>query len=323
MENVVGRILTPTIESPPEVSIHIAQFQPTERPIEDRFSVHHSSDHSRLIVGIYDGHGGPETADHVSQNLPPRLLQHNADCHSQQFQDLDDEMLSEFRRDHSLFRRRSPEWAHHALLMKSGSTALVLDIDRTTLLATYSNAGDCRLIIFNGRSATLLQTKDLNMKTPSERERLVREHPDEDGLIVGDRLFGRLMCTRGFGDGYYKLPKGPLGFDQHRKYIETISSVEQKGKIPMSDQYASIFYGYKTPPYITAAPESAMYQLEKGDVVILATDGLWDLISSEEAAAIVLQGIASREDHWAEYLLARVREATPPGDDVTVIIVQL
>ncbi|CAA7269933.1 unnamed protein product [Cyclocybe aegerita] len=288
MENVVGRILTPTIESPPEVSVHIAQFQPTERPIEDRFSVHHSSDQSRLIVGVYDGHGGPETAVHVSQNLPPRLLLRTADCHGQQFQDLDDEMLSEFRRDHSLFRRRSPEWAYHALLMKSGSTALVLDINLRSLLATYSNAGDCRLIIFNGRSTALLQTQDFNVKTSSERERLAREHPDEDDLVVGDRLFGRLMC-----------------------------------KISMIDQYASIFYGYKTPPYITAAPESATYQLEKGDVAILATDGLWDLISSEEAAAIVLQGIASNEGHCAKYLLARVREATPPGDDITVIIVQV
>jgi len=105
-------------------------------------------------------------------------------------------MLRDFKRDHSLFRTRSANWIHNAQLIKSGSTALVLDVDLTTLSATYANAGDCRLVLCH-EDTIILQTEDLNSGTPSERERLVREHPNEDQMFVGGRLFGRLMSTRG------------------------------------------------------------------------------------------------------------------------------
>jgi pyruvate dehydrogenase phosphatase len=112
-------------------------------------------------------------------------------------------MLRAFKRDHSLFRRKSPEWIHHAQLIKSGSTALVLDIDLETLSTVYANAGDCRLVVCDpdrghlDASALLLQTDDMNTNTPSERDRLLQEHPNETQMITGNRLFGRLMSTRG------------------------------------------------------------------------------------------------------------------------------
>lgn len=131
-----------------------------------------------------------------------------------------------------------------------------------------------------------------------------------------------VLYSIGFGDGYYKLSKGFFGDSQHRKYIDTISSIERKGKIPMNAQYASLFYGYKTPPYITARPDTGTFELKKVSLVILATDGLWDLISSEEAASIVQEGLSSDEADLAKYLLEKVKENTPPGDDVTIIVFQ-
>ncbi|KAF8153201.1 phosphatase 2C-like domain-containing protein [Crassisporium funariophilum] len=323
MEDVVGQIITPTADIPTGLAIHIAQFQPTDRPIEDRLSLNLDVNSNRLILGVYDGHGGSETADHISQRLPPLLLENAPTDHTQVFERLDSAILSAFKRDHSLFRSKSSDWIHNAQLIKSGSTALILDVDLTKMVATYANAGDCRLVICNsnpGERQTLRQTEDLNMKTPSERERLMREHPNEDQFIVSDRLFGRLMCTRGFGDGYYKLPKGLLGDGQHRRYIDTLSSIERRGKIPMNAQYANLFYGYRTPPYLTATPATGEYQLRTGDIVIMATDGLWDLVSSETAVDIVLQGVATQKHDLARYLLEQVKAEKSPGDDVTVLI---
>jgi len=323
MVNIVGQTITPTLSIPDTLQIHIAQYQPTERPIEDRFSVDLTDDGTRLIIGVYDGHGGPETADHISKVLPPLLLEHPPSEHGQKFEELDHSILLKFKQDHSFLRRRSLDWVHNAQLIKSGSTALIIDIDLQSLSATYANAGDCRLVVCDPNSGgphPLLQTDDLNVKNSSERKRLIYEHPKEDQVIVGDRLFGRLMCTRGFGDGYYKLPRGLFGNSQHRKYIDTLSSIERQGKVAMNAQYASLFYGYKTPPYITATPETGTYQLEKGNIVILATDGLWDLISSEEATRILLEGVAECKDDLARYLLETVKAKTTPGDDVTVII---
>jgi len=301
--------------------VHAAQYQPTERPIEDRFSLNFEPTQNRLIIGVYDGHGGPETSEYVSKSLPLLLLQHPASKHTEQFEGLDNSILRDFKHDHSLFRTRSANWIHNAQLIKSGSTALVLDVDLTTLSATYANAGDCRLVLCH-EGTTILQTEDLNSGTPSERERLVREHPNEDQMFVGGRLFGRLMSTRGFGDGYYKLPNGFLG-TEHRKYINTLSAIERPGKIPMNQQYAPLFFAYKTPPYLTSTPQIGEHQLVKGDIIIMATDGLWDLISSKDASSIVHQGVAEMHDNLANYLLERVKVLKPPGDDVTILVIQV
>ncbi|KAH9474791.1 Protein phosphatase 2C-like protein C10F6.17c [Psilocybe cubensis] len=319
----VGQTIVPIFDLPEDLQIHVVQYQHTERPIEDRYSVNLSDDGRRLLIGVYDGHGGPETADHISQILPSRLLAHPSSQHAEQFELLDNSMISNFKKDHSIFRRRSSNWVHNAQLMKSGSAALVLDVDLSNLSASYANLGDCRLVLCDSNSsqkAVSFCTTDLNMNTPSERERLIQEHPKEDYLNVGGRLFGRLMCTRGFGDGYYKLPKGIFGSSLHRKYIDTISSIERKGKIPMNAQYASLFYAYKTPPYITAWPDTGNLQLKKGDVVILATDGLWDLVSTEDATRIVLQGMAEQENNLAKFLLEMVKATISIGDDVTILV---
>lgn len=127
----------------------------------------------------------------------------------------------------------------------------------------------------------------------------------------------------GFGDGYYKLPKGLLGDVRHRKYIKILSAVENPGKILLIDQYASLFHAYKTPPYITARPDTGSpYQFKAGDVAILATDGLWDLVSNEVVLEIVLRGVAHNKQHLAKYLVEEVSSLKHPFDDVTIIILQ-
>jgi len=306
--------------------IHTVQYQPTQRPIEDRFSISTHNDTNRLILGVYDGHGGAATAEHISTILPPALLAHRPEQHADVFQEIDDAMLQAFTRDHSIFRSKSADWAQHAQAVKSGCTALILDINTNTMTALYANAGDCRAVLFNpsqGQKDQLQQTEDLNAKTPAEYERLSREHPKEDSLIVGGRLFGRLMSTRGFGDGYYKLPRGLLGNWQHKRYIDALSSIEDPGKVTMSAQYHSMFYLYRTPPYLTATPEVGTMQLGEDAFVIMATDGLWDCISSEVAVETVRRGIEQQVDNIAQYLLDTVMAVRNPGDDVTIVLLQV
>ncbi|KAF9485732.1 protein serine/threonine phosphatase 2C [Pholiota conissans] len=326
IEYVVGQITTPKIYTrPPGIIIDVAQFQPTDRPIEDRFSVDFDISQNRLIVGLYDGHGGSETAHYISNELPLRLLHHSRSSaeHIRQFKELDESIIHDFRHDHSIMRRKSNEWVHHAQLIKSGSTALILDIDFESMEAAYANAGDCRMVVCDPNStAILLQTEDMNMSTSSERERLAREHPHEEQMIVGGRLFGRLMCTRGFGDGYFKLPIGVFG--QHRRYIDTLSAIEKRGKIPMNCQYAPLFHAYKTPPYITPVPVTGTCQLRKGHLIVLATDGFWDLISSQNAMDIAFEGLRTDGvEDLARYLLDRVKTMYAPDDDITLIVMRL
>lgn len=306
--------------------IHTLQYQPTQRPIEDRFSISANDDANRSVLGVYDGHGGAATAEHISTILPAAVLAHPPEHHAHVFREIDHAMIQAFARDHSFFRSKSVDWVQHAQVVKSGCTALILDINTDTLLASFANAGDCRAVLFNPSQAQknqLQQTEDLNAKTPSEHERLSREHPGEDSLIVGGRLFGRLMSTRGFGDGYYKLPHGLLGNWQHRRYIDALSSIEDPGKVSMSAQYHSMFYLYRTPPYLTATPEVGTMQLGEDAFVIMATDGLWDCVSSEMAVETVRRGIEHQVDNLAAYLLDAVIAIRSPGDDVTIVLLQV
>ncbi|KAF7319407.1 PPM-type phosphatase domain-containing protein [Mycena chlorophos] len=306
-----------------QFKLSVVQFQPTDRPIEDRFSISTSLDERRLILGVYDGHGGAHTAEHVSKTLPQALLASPPSKHAEIFQDLDQTLLNNFREEHSFFRTiiSKPPPTESARLLRSGCMALVLDLDSEARSIHYANAGDCRALAFDlADPLALQQTTDLNAKSTSEQERLQREHPGESQLVVGGRLFGKLMSTRGFGDGYYKLPRGLNGW-QHRRYVDILSSFDlESGKVAMSAQYDSYFYGYRTPPYITATPDVGVFQFDEGKVLVAASDGLWDLASNEEIAIIVKAGIESGAESLASYVLDTVMESRNPGDDVTVLV---
>ncbi|KAJ7624982.1 phosphatase 2C-like domain-containing protein [Mycena polygramma] len=306
--------------------ISSVQYQPTDRPIEDRFSIIASPDGARLIIGVYDGHSGSETAEHISKVLPPALLECPPREHKLIFQQTDKAMLDAFQNDHALFRTRSNNWKQNAQVLRAGCTALILDIDIPGMRANYANAGDCRALFCgvpksedsDSTQTQIQQTTDFNAKSQSEQERLKLEHPKEDMLVVSGRLFGKLMSTRGFGDGYYKLPRGINGW-KHKKYIDVLSSLETKGKVPLNAQYVSYFYGYRTPPYLTATPDIGEMSLTRDGFILCGSDGLFDLITSEEVAQIVRQGIRDRVGNLAAHILTRI-VPIGIGDDVTIIV---
>ncbi|KAF8208305.1 phophatase 2C family protein [Mycena galopus ATCC 62051] len=303
------------------VTIASVQYQPTDRPIEDRFSITVSPDGARLMLGVYDGHGGSETADYISKILPPALLAHPPQEHRRIFEETDKAMLDAFKNDHAPFRARSKEWPHHAQRLRSGCTALILDLDIPGMLVHYANAGDGRALVCNSKDPDLQiqQTVDLNAKSSSEQERLKAEHPNEDMLVVSGCLFGKLMSTRGFGDGYYKLPRG-LNNWQHKKYVDVLSSLDtEKGKVPLNAQYSSYFYGYRTPPYIVATPDTGVMALNPDSFIVCGSDGLYDLVTSEVVAETIRQGIHDGVGNLAAHLLSTVA-AIGIGDDVTILV---
>ncbi|KAJ7177946.1 phosphatase 2C-like domain-containing protein, partial [Mycena filopes] len=291
----------------------------------NRFSATASTDGARLLLGVYDGHGGAATAEHISKILPPALLACSPEEHTQVFEATDKAMLNAFKTDHPLlsFCRRDREWIDNARVLRSGCTALVIDIDVPGMLLNYANAGDCRCLVFDRRDSenenSLQQTFDLNAKSQSEQDRLKHEHPGEESLVVSGRLFGKLMSTRGFGDGYYKLPRGINNW-QHKKYVNALSSLDQKaGKVPLSAQYDSYFFGYRTPPYLVATPDVGTMRLSRDSVVVCGSDGLFDLVTSEVVAQTVRLGIRDGVGNLAAHLLERVIPLGI-GDDVTILV---
>uniref|UniRef100_A0A0X3PZR8 [Pyruvate dehydrogenase [acetyl-transferring]]-phosphatase 2 n=1 Tax=Schistocephalus solidus TaxID=70667 RepID=A0A0X3PZR8_SCHSO len=109
--------------------------------------------------------------------------------------------------------------------------------------------------------------------------RLQAQHPihEADLLISEDRLLGELMPLRAFGDIRYKLPASTL------KNIARL--------LGMPPNYPVCPRFYHSPPYLVPTPQVVCRKLTPGRdrFIVLATDGLWDMLSPEEAVQVVAQ----------------------------------
>jgi pyruvate dehydrogenase phosphatase len=128
---------------------------------------------------------------------------------------------------------------------------------------------------------------------PLERERLLRDHPDEDDVIRHNRVKGRLQPTRGLGDGFYK----------RRDYYNARS--------------LSRPYSHWTPPYTTAEPDITEYTLHPDDeFMVMATDGLFQDLHSQQVVELVGQWIDTQraeEKRKAGSLASRTFGSPAPG----------
>ncbi|KAL0578508.1 hypothetical protein V5O48_003501 [Marasmius crinis-equi] len=322
--------------------IDIVQLQPTDRPIEDRFSL--SDTENGLVCGVYDGHGGSETADYISKELPNRiaaaLKKADKQDRSQRVIDaclqLDREIHESFTSTFS-FLRSLPFQDHilssllnrdhiciKAQRAKAGSTALVACISSGHV--ELVNVGDCRAIMtirdaISNQDITNEQlTNDQNPHNSEEVRRLRAEHPDEEEtVIMQNRVLGRVGTTRSFGDIYYKEKDKWFALN-----VMAHSKLTPKHGLSWKHQADVLFGYYKSPPYLTAKPEVTESSLIPGAIFVLATDGLWSRVENEWVAENVWKGLDAREENLALYLIKRMQEEDRnPGDDTTILVVHL
>ena len=90
-------------------------------------------------------------------------------------------------------------------------------------------------------------------------------------MVRNGRVLGGLEPTRAFGDAIYKWSR-----DVHEKlrqsfFVRTVSP------------------DILTPPYVTAEPVVTTTRVEpqNGDFVVVATDGLWEMLTNEEVVGLV------------------------------------
>jgi pyruvate dehydrogenase phosphatase len=128
-------------------------------------------------------------------------------------------------------------------------------------------------------------SEDHSLTNPIERDRLVKEHPNEPDVLgeaSDPRVKGMLQPSRGIGDGLYKSQ-------------DYFSIVDRRALgLPSGTLWR--------PPYTTALPQVSQHKLTPDDVfLVIATDGLWMDLSSEQ----VVQAVGE--------FLARRNSSTPPS----------
>lgn len=157
----------------------------------------------------------------------------------------------------------------------SGSCALLSFYDSRSKDLRVACTGDSRAVLgrrnFNGTWTAQPLSEDQTGGTPSEMARLRAEHPGEPNVVSHGRILGNLEPSRAFGDAHYKWSRE----------IQDMVKRSWFGRTPVSL--------LKTPPYVTAEPVVTTTKVapERGDFVVLATDGLWEMLTNEEVVGLV------------------------------------
>lgn len=196
------------------------------------------------------------------------------------------------------------------------------------------NLGDSRAVLATNRSVekndeegnkalTCVQlTQDHVVEELSERQRVLAEHPDDDSVIVCERVKGKIKVTRAFGAGYLKQAK-------------------------LNDALIGILrvQDLCSPPYLSAQPHVTAHTVsEEDEFVVIASDGLFDFFSNEEVVELIHRFMSENPNSDpAKYMLDQllIRAAQNAGftvehlknipigrrrkyhDDVTVMVVTL
>jgi len=167
----------------------------------------------------------------------------------------------------------------------AGSCAVVAHLNKDSDMLTVANLGDSRCVLASRRpDSGFLEAIDLSVDhsatTDKERLRVRMEHPD-DPSAISERwdeyveeyawfVKNRARFTRSMGD---QCMKDPMCAEFYNANLPP----GPPRMLPLPD----------VRPYISTEAECMRRQLTQGDqFVIIACDGLWDEMSSDQAVAI-------------------------------------
>lgn len=301
-----------------DFSIAVAQ---ANTALEDQGQVLTSP--SATLVGVYDGHGGPEASRFVNSRLFPHLHKFaseqgglSAEVIRKAFDATEEEFLHLVKQS----------WLSRPQIASVGSCCLVGAIVDDVLYV--ANLGDSRAVLgrrsANGRAVVAERlSSDHNVAVEEVRKELTELHPDDSHIVVYTRgvwrIKGIIQVSRSIGDIYLKKPE----FSRDPLFQRIVSPIPLKR------------------PVMTAEPSIEVRKLRANDLfLIFASDGLWEQLTDEDAVEIVFKnprhGIAKRLVRAALNEAAKKREMRYNDikriekgirrhvhDDITVIVIYL
>lgn len=275
------------------------------------------------FVGVYDGHGGPETSRYINDHL----FQHLKRFASEQSSMSVDVIRKAFQATEEGFLSVvSKNWPMKPQMAAVGSCCLVGVICGGTLYV--ANLGDSRTVLgrvvkATGEVLAIQLSNEHNASMESVRQELHSMHPDDSQIVVLKhnvwRVKGLIQVSRSIGDVYLKRAE----FNREPLYA----------KFRLREPFKR--------PILSSEPAITVHELQPHDqFLIFASDGLWEHLSNQEAVDIVQNhprsGIARRLVKSALQEAAKKREMRYSDlkkidrgvrrhfhDDITVIVVFL
>ncbi|KAL4612968.1 protein phosphatase 1B-like isoform X1 [Arapaima gigas] len=207
------------------------------------------------FFAVYDGHAGSRVANYCSHHLLECITGSEGFCTAGQTEPTVDAVKSAV---HAGFLKIDEDMRGfsdaHGGPDRSGSTAVAVMVSPSHLY--FINCGDSRAVLSRSRQVRF-STQDHKPCDPRERERI----QNAGGSVMIQRVNGSLAVSRALGDYDYKCVDG------------------------------------KGPTEQLVSPEPEVFEIprcEEDEFVVLACDGIWDVMSNEE----LCQFVRSRLEVW-------------------------
>ena len=221
-----------------------------------------SNDPNKILFCLFDGHGGGEVSKFLQENISTYFKQ------MLPFQNHFEDFKNLFiKLDEKIRELNVPD---------CGSTATIVYIEKIKgkKILYCANIGDSRCVLVNNNGLMRLSYDD-RVDDPKEKERIIKQ----GGVIFNNRVYGRLMLSRSFGDWTIKE------------------------------------YGVIAEPHITKIEIN-----DNDSYLIIASDGLWDVIKDEEC-----KGFTEIYEDTFETCKNLVQECLSrgSGDNISCFVIRL
>ncbi|MDR3646283.1 MAG: PP2C family protein-serine/threonine phosphatase [Candidatus Babeliales bacterium] len=272
------------------ISINIeygmAQHQ-GERPYqEDRYDMQ-IKDKNIKYFAVFDGHGGYRVAQYAKENLYTKFLNK-----LEKEVDIKTSLATIIEE----FNSELPEKLGEDVAELQGSTAVVAVIQDDKI--TVANVGDSRAVLSRNGQAVALSV-DHKPNNPREKTRIIKKAKEGVYNEYDDKTI--YVCLLISGTGIR---------DKSCRHVLAVSR-------SLGDT--------KFAPYVISEPEIIEHEISPEDeFIILASDGIWDVITSQNAVDLVNNQLSKNMNlnDIAKYLISVALRAGSK-DNLTVIIIKL
>ncbi|KAF7804511.1 putative protein phosphatase 2C 38 [Senna tora] len=291
------------------------------------FSSNHNNSNNTCpqgtFIGVYDGHGGSEASQFVTDNLFTNLMR-IADEEGGMSEEVIRKAYSATEKGFLSVVKRN--WMSKPEIASTGTCCLVGIICNGMLY--IGNCGDSRVVL--GRLergmkevSPIQLSQEHNVNIERVRDEVRSKHPFDPQIVVMKhhvwRVKGLIQVSRSIGDAYLKKAE----FNRE--------------PLPLKYRLGEPFFK----PILSCDPSILSQKLHPDDqFLIFASDGLWEHLSNQEAVSIVSNnphhGIARRLVKAAMREAAKKREMRLTElekieegarrnfhDDITVVVVFL
>ncbi|CAE7919406.1 spnA [Symbiodinium necroappetens] len=241
---------------------------------------------------VFDGHGGSRAAEFSSDRLFSLLVENRDELHAEP------ELALQ-----KAFAQTEADWltlARQEDLM-DGTTAAVVVVDRMAGRCIVGNVGDSEVML-GGRSPD----GSIYAQALTEVHHCKRSHSESQRI---QDLGGRVW-------------HGRLGHPKISPQVLSLSVSRAIGDLFFKDDKftGGMASGLTADPYIRSA-EVCQGRL-RHEFLLIGCDGLWDTVSYEQAAALVLEKLGEGEEPQAiSEALVRVAHDAGSMDNITVMVV--